>query len=492
MCLLERRCVSSELSQKRSLFRDAAIDPGIGHPDQFAHRNVMQRSSLRFENHFGSEGVGFQAVQIPLHGAICACPVTETRRCCHDELSRFCNIVFHQSFPGRSRFGASTASPEQQNPTERSLQNAMIVPHCHNAAQPVLSAQLVMHNLPFTGAIKHSVRLTMTSIRCVVRISIDHCVHLRMREAGYLQRERLVLRDSSSQMRRIRRLLVIRPLRCVAVALFCGLGLSLAVNQTLAAQDETALRAIPTTPQQSDEGKTQTAATPVATNPGQDVAKLEDANTDVVELLTEDLATHWKQFSSLPAVADAPVWKIIRGEDGKEFVLVCSGEPKGYLHTTEPYADFEMTLEWKYPRDNDGNSGVLVYTQLEPRIWPTSMQIQLHQPKAGSVFPSGDAISNQSSEAEPELVRPVNTWNECKIVSRSGRLAVEVNGKKAGEVSGAKPFTGRIALQSEGSVVHFRRIRIRRLAPEKIDDETKSATPKPATTENSTSAASGS
>ncbi|MCA9010760.1 MAG: DUF1080 domain-containing protein, partial [Planctomycetaceae bacterium] len=91
------------------------------------------------------------------------------------------------------------------------------------------------------------------------------------------------------------------------------------------------------------------------------------------------------------------------------------------------------------------------------------MQVQLHQPKAGSVFPSGDATSDQSSELENDLARPVDTWNEVRILSRKdGHLSVEVNGRKAGEVTGANPSTGSIALQSEGSVVHFRRIRLKR------------------------------
>ncbi|MEJ7589970.1 MAG: DUF1080 domain-containing protein [Planctomycetaceae bacterium] len=192
--------------------------------------------------------------------------------------------------------------------------------------------------------------------------------------------------------------------------------------------------------------------------------------TETVDLLTDDLTQHWKIFSSAPSIPDAPVWKVIREGVDKELILICSGEPKGFLYTTETCSEFELTLEWKYPKDVDGNSGVLVYMQDEPRIWPTSMQVQLHQPKAGSVFPGGDATSDHSSEAEPDLARPVDTWNEGKIVSQSGRLSVEVNGKKAGEVSGAKPSTGSIALQSEGSVVHFRRIRLRKLpvvAPKK-------------------------
>jgi hypothetical protein len=197
-----------------------------------------------------------------------------------------------------------------------------------------------------------------------------------------------------------------------------------------------------------------------------DVVSIEEYKSETIDLLTEDLTKHWRVFSSSP-MPDGPVWKVIREGAGadEELILVCSGEPKGFLYTTESCSEFELTLEWRYPKDEDGNSGVLVYTQDEPRIWPTSMQVQLHQPKAGSVFPSGDAMSDQTSEAESDLARPVNVWNNGKIVSRGGRLSVEVNSKKAGEVSGAKPSFGSIALQSEGSVVHFRRIRLRKLSP---------------------------
>lgn len=217
-----------------------------------------------------------------------------------------------------------------------------------------------------------------------------------------------------------------------------------------------------------------------ATQVKQDAPKKNESEPETIDLLTEDLTQHWKIFSSAPVAPDAPVWKVIRqgAGDAQELVLICSGKPKGFLFTAQTYSEFELTLEWKYLKDADGNSGVLLYTQDEPRIWPTSMQVQLHQPKAGSVFPSGDAMSDNTSDAEPDLARPVDIWNESKIVSRGGRLIVEVNGKKAGEVSGAKPSTGSIALQSEGSVVHFRRIRLRKFPaaePQPKDEPTVSA-----------------
>ncbi len=217
----------------------------------------------------------------------------------------------------------------------------------------------------------------------------------------------------------------------------------------------------------SDADQATKAAVEKKPEPGGDASANDKNKDESINLLTEDLTKYWRVFSSSAVTPDAPVWNVIRQANGdeQELILVCSGEPKGFLYTTESYSEFELTLEWKYPEDADGNSGVLVYTQDEPRIWPTSMQVQLHQPKAGSVFPSGDATSDQTSEAEPDLARPVNVWNEGKILSRDGRLSVEVNGKKAGEVSGAKPYSGSVALQSEGSIVHFRRIRIRKLPP---------------------------
>ena len=267
---------------------------------------------------------------------------------------------------------------------------------------------------------------------------------------------------------------VLKKIQLPIIRLICRTGngvvfvLVLILATPAIAQDVAPQQTVVSTPVRPIVNKTQTERNPAVTDDEKSVPKKDEF--EAVDLLTDDLTQHWKVFSSAPATPDKPVWKVIREGDEREVILICSGEPKGFLYTTETFSEFELTLEWKYPKDADGNSGVLVYTQDEPRIWPTSMQVQLHQPKAGSVFASGDAMSDHSSEAEPDLARPVDTWNEGRIVSQSGRLSVEVNGKKAGEVSGAKPSIGSIALQSEGSVVHFRRIRLRKLpvvAPEK-------------------------
>ncbi len=179
-----------------------------------------------------------------------------------------------------------------------------------------------------------------------------------------------------------------------------------------------------------------------------------------VNMLNGDLIKNWKVFSSKEDVAPGDVWKVVTLE--KERTLICVGEPKGYLFTQQQYDNFELTFEWKYTSDPNGNSGVLVFTKDEPRLWPTSMQIQLHQPRAGSIFPSGDATSDSTTEAS-DLALEIGKWNVCRVVAVGGRVSVEINGKPAGEVSGCNPFRGSIALQSEGSETHFRRMLLRKI-----------------------------
>jgi hypothetical protein len=155
------------------------------------------------------------------------------------------------------------------------------------------------------------------------------------------------------------------------------------------------------------------------------------------------------------------VWKAIEveGKNGADDELQCKGKgkPFGYIRTQKLYGDFVFTLEWKYPNDVNGNTGVLIHTGKDNKIWPNAIQAQLHAPTAGSIFPSGDAKTNNKLMASG-LSKPVNQWNTLHIRSEAGGVVVTINGKKAGEVTGCQPSMGRISLQSEGSEVHFRRV----------------------------------
>lgn len=196
-------------------------------------------------------------------------------------------------------------------------------------------------------------------------------------------------------------------------------------------------------------------------------------------LLTESFpSTSWKYFSGKRDAPLGETWKVRRDSNGDGLVLVCLGEPYGYVKTVEQFENFELGLEWKYPSDENGNSGILLFVDGEDKIWPTAIQVQLHQPVAGSTFPAGEARSDNELRTVPTLARPVNQWNECTVFVVDGRIEVSLNGKKVGEVTGCEPRRGAVALQSEGSEIHFRNLWIRSL-PAEMPKEPREATAQP-------------
>ena len=154
--------------------------------------------------------------------------------------------------------------------------------------------------------------------------------------------------------------------------------------------------------------------------------------------------------------------------DGQPTVLKCTGSPTGYLRTRKTYSDFRVSFQWRYPDNVNGNSGVLVHTTGPDKIWPRSIQVQLHAPKAGSVL-IHDGANTDNMVSVSGLVKDSRAWNTCVITCRDDTLTVEINGKKAGTVTGCVPNSGQLALQSEGSEVWFRNIRVESVPTGKSD-----------------------
>ncbi len=186
-------------------------------------------------------------------------------------------------------------------------------------------------------------------------------------------------------------------------------------------------------------------------------------------LKSEKFFDEWKYFTADENIKREQNWELITEmEGGKEFkILKCTGKPFGYLRSKEKFENCEIGLEWRYPKAENGNSGILVFIDGKDQIWPTSIQVQLHQPHAGRVF------AMQGAKCEPaELpgrmpAKPANEWNTCKITCRDGTISLMMNGQNLGEVKSCMPAKGYIALQSEGAEVHFRRIWKRPLKKEK-------------------------
>jgi len=175
-----------------------------------------------------------------------------------------------------------------------------------------------------------------------------------------------------------------------------------------------------------------------------------------------DFPKGWVFYSAETGVNLEKVWQLSRDADPRTAVLVCTGKPDGYLRTEKLYDNYELGLEWMFPNDPNGNSGILLHVSDRDMIWPKAIQVQFHRPTAGSVFPNGGAKTDNML-TEKDLAKPVGEWNTCVVTCEGGRISVVMNGKKVGEVTGCMPQRGAIALQSEGSEIHFRKFWVRPL-----------------------------
>ncbi len=183
---------------------------------------------------------------------------------------------------------------------------------------------------------------------------------------------------------------------------------------------------------------------------------------------------HWKYFSEEDKEENRNVtWKVVSGGKDQPSILTCTGKPYGYIRTQKSYENFRFSMEWMYPKDPNANSGILLFTTGPDKVWPKAFQIQLHRPKVGNVFPipgSGAKSANGLSGLSPTtpLNLPVGKWHQCVLTCRKGTISVTINGVKLGELAGCDPSKGTIALQSEGSEIHFRKLVVEVLPPDPV------------------------
>ena len=170
------------------------------------------------------------------------------------------------------------------------------------------------------------------------------------------------------------------------------------------------------------------------------------------------------------------VWSV---EDG---VLVCKGQPFGYLFTGESYQDFTLTFEWRWPEGKEaGNSGVLLRIAGEPNgFMPTCVEAQLKTQNAGDIWAFFGAKVEGDAERKVEIKdhkdlkdfvgvkgmkvveKPVGEWNKYEIKVSGGDIELTINGELVNRASGLDILSGPIGFQSEGAEIHFRNIELRR------------------------------
>jgi hypothetical protein len=167
----------------------------------------------------------------------------------------------------------------------------------------------------------------------------------------------------------------------------------------------------------------------------------------------------------------------------------------GVIRSRQPYTNFELVVEWRH-RKSGGNSGVFVWVPaeslegLEPGRLPHGIELQVldhgyaeqyeqrtgKKPEGftthGDVFPVGSskmtpfppvAPGGKRSFPSKQLSKGVDEWNHYYARAINGEVRLWVNGEEVSGGTGCEPATGYLCLESEGSPVQFRNLRIREL-----------------------------
>ena len=171
-----------------------------------------------------------------------------------------------------------------------------------------------------------------------------------------------------------------------------------------------------------------------------------------------------------PDVKMEDVWSV---QDG---LLVCKGEPLGYIYTKKSYTSFKLVVEWRWaPGTKPGNSGVLIRINGEPRGIPRSIEAQLASGSAGDLYGfhgmkiNGDAGRFRSGKNDAigeytgvggmtKAEKEPGEWNVYEITADGSRVTAFVNGTKVNEAHDCDVVSGTIGLQSEGGEIHFRQV----------------------------------
>jgi len=177
----------------------------------------------------------------------------------------------------------------------------------------------------------------------------------------------------------------------------------------------------------------------------------------------------------------------------KDGIAHCTGSPVGVIRSQQTYTNFEMVAQWRHLR-SAGNSGIFVWSteeslkSLKRNQLPHGIEVQVLDlgytaqyekdtgKKAdwftchGDVFPVGRsrmkpfppvAPDGQRSFPSKNLSKGVGEWNHYYIRAINGEVRLWVNGEEVSGGTGCEPRSGYLALESEGSPVEFKGLRLR-------------------------------
>jgi hypothetical protein len=173
----------------------------------------------------------------------------------------------------------------------------------------------------------------------------------------------------------------------------------------------------------------------------------------------------------------------------------CTGKPVGVIRSRKPVTNFELVAQWRHLRSG-GNSGIFVWATeeslkgLKRNSLPHGVEVQVldhgyaeqYEKQSGKkadwftthgdVFPVGKTRLTPFPPVSPDgrrsfpskhLSKGVGEWNHYYVRGINGEVRLWVNGEEVSGGTGCEPRSGYLCLESEGSPVEFRQLRIREL-----------------------------
>lgn len=212
------------------------------------------------------------------------------------------------------------------------------------------------------------------------------------------------------------------------------------------------------------------------------------------------------ELLALALAQDAPAWRdLFNGKDlsgwvnvncaadtwsVKDGMIVCAGKPIGVMRSEKQYENFLIHVEWRHMAAG-GNSGLFVWSDAvanEQKRLPKGIEVQmldlewveLNKLKDGSLPPIAyvhgevfgvgveivpDNPRGKRSKSIENLCKGKGEWNTYDVVCVDGTVKLSVNGKFVNGIAKSAVKKGYLCLESEGSEIHFRNLRILELPP---------------------------
>jgi hypothetical protein len=203
--------------------------------------------------------------------------------------------------------------------------------------------------------------------------------------------------------------------------------------------------------------------------------------TAAVELFNGKDLSGWVNVNTSPTT-----WTVAKDETGAP-VIRCTGNPTGILRTEKAYENFILELDWKHLSE-PGNAGLFVWSdpycakgvpfsrsiEVQIMLTPDNVDGQGRTMYTGQ----GDIFSIWGSRMTPDRPHPggwerclpsarttkgKGEWNHYKVTCNKGVIKLEINGTEVSGCSGTTPRKGYICLESEGTEIWFKNLRVSEL-----------------------------